>query len=149
MKIEYRVVGDTGGYQTLVDEGVGGVFKEFKVRGSIAKQNVALATSASQISSTYKQPFGNVTENFTLEVSNNYTTGGVGDRGLALQNARSTKQAFLTSKNNLKVSELSGTGEVQWYPNAVCASCEFVITGCEVTFTFQFEADLVTETEPS
>lgn len=141
MKIEYRAVGGSGGYTLLMDESAGGTLETFKPRGSIAKQNVALAAMPGQVTSSYKQPLGNVTESIPLKFNNVYTS-----RALALAACRTVKLGILTNKTNLKVTEGS---EIQFYPNAICATCEPEIQGQSVTFTMAFEADLVTATEPT
>lgn len=124
-----------------MDEGAGGVVKDYKPRATASKQNVPLATAPGQISSSYKQILGNITETLDLEVNVFYAT-----RSLALAGARTLKTALVTIKNNLKVTE---TGEIQFYPNAICPTCSANVEGQTVTFSMQFECDLVTTTEPT
>ncbi len=141
MKIEAKPPG--GSYFTLMDESAGGTLDKFAPRASQRNQNEALA-STGLAGSSFKNFLGNTTTTLTLRGCQTYA-----DRSAALAAARTVTLA-LQQLVHIKVSEPTGASpETQYYPNATIGDVEPDVQGASVVFSFQFSADLVTDTEPT
>lgn len=138
MKIGFRTVGvGSGVYTTLMDALNGDTLDPWKPS---YKAKVRTEDLAGNVASVFIQSLGNIVVSISLrEVNVNYA-----DAGSALAASRTVPTSLLSSINNLKVTEGS---EAQYFPNAVCSSCEALVQGSNVTYTMDFTTAMVTAIE--
>jgi hypothetical protein len=139
VKIEYRTVGAGGDYTTLAD--ATGTVKEFKPAVTQHVQSEELAAAANQQSARFRQPIGNQTVTFTLDITQPYDS-----EDTASSTARTHVSNLMAGKVNLKVTK--GT-DVEYYPNAACKGITPDFRGATIQYVLNFETDLVTASEPS
>lgn len=143
MKIQWKVAGAAANtYTALLDTAAGDTITTFRPTHSQQPQSTKLAAVGGQ-TSMFRQGRGNQKSAMTLAGNKTYTNPGT-----ALANSRTLSTSLLATNIDLQVTEVTGNAETQYYPNAAFTSIAPDVQGLSVTWSFQFESNLVTTVAP-
>lgn len=138
MKVSYKIVGGSSGWEVLFDESAGNAgLAVFNPQFSSLLQAEALAFSNAE----FRELRGNGKCALTLAVNLTYNT-----RADSLASIRTLRELTKSQKLHLKVEE---GGTVAYYPNGTCPNYSGNVMGAACLHTFPFTTDDITPDEPT